>query len=445
MNETTPNPLKELLGKSWNLELLISGAAIVFAANLPDWVEDAYYFQAQYVSYEVSNPFSTLPILAYAFFKVVAWMLIGALVAHLLMRALWVAMVGLMAAYPDDIRYDHLPNINDATRRLYEKKLGPMQGFIQRLDKTCNQVLALAFLNALMSITIGIVYHGFFWASQWAKGSLNEATMDFLLTAFSVLLVGIAAVTSWFNFRSKKSDNEQHKELVAKMSWFLNSFLLNVLHKPVYYLSLTFMSNISARRYYVALTVISLIFMTSVMMVFTGKIGEIRHASLLEVRDYYSSGRPEKRLKENCYDNLRPASGVVPSVSIQSDVLDGDPFLKVFVAYPVYLDEILQLKCPLPVLPDTLKKSTERIIMDSLRIDCVRQVFKLSINDSVYQQLDWMFAEKEGRISIKGWQAYIPTTSFKPGKNMLVVQLPAQEKPDSLRVYGQAPFWFKPE
>ena len=442
-----PNLLKELLGKSWNLELLISGAAIVFAGFLPDWVERSYYLQQQYVALDGGGPFATLPLLAYAFFKVVAWLLIASFVVHLVMRAFWVGLIGLQAAYPEGIRYDHIPNVAPATRRFQEKKLGRLDDFILRLDRLCSQVLALAFLIALMGVAIGLAYNMVFWTMQAVQVFLPEKWLMILWNLIAFVFLSGAVAIVWFNFKMKKGGdlNEKYGLRMARLGWGFNTMAIPLLARPIMYLSLVFLSNVPPRRYYWTLAGLGVVVMVSVFTILTQKIGEIKQRNLLEIRGWYSAGDPARLLQSDAYDNLRsPSSGHIPPLSIQADVVEG-PFLRVFVAYPKTLDAAIGRYCTEPALPDSIGKRERVRLVDSLSLACLSSFFQLSINDSLYREPGWVFHEKDGLVSAKGLLAYLPTASFLLGKNVVEIKTHSAQKPDSLNNYASLPFWFAPK
>ena len=442
-----PNLLKELLGKSWNLELLISGAAIVFAGFLPDWVERSYYLQQQYVALDGGGPFATLPLLAYAFFKVVAWLLIASFVVHLVMRAFWVGLIGLQAAYPEGIRYDHIPNVAPATRRFQEEKLGRLDDFILRLDRLCSQVLALAFLIALMGVAIGLAYNMVFWTMQAVQVFLPEKWLMILWNLVAFVFLAGAVTIIWFNFKMKKGGdlNEKYGLRMARLGWGFNTMAIPLLARPIMYLSLVFLSNVPPRRYYWTLAGLGVVVMVSVFTILTQKIGEIKQRNLLEIRGWYSAGDPARLLQSDAYDNLRsPSSGHIPPLSIQADVVEG-PFLRVFVAYPKTLDAAIGRYCTEPALPDSIGKRERVRLVDSLSLACLSSFFQLSINDSLYREPGWVFHEKDGLVSAKGLLAYLPTASFLLGKNVVEIKTHSAQKPDSLNNYASLPFWFAPK
>jgi len=86
----------------------------------------------------------------------------------------------------------------------------------------------------------------------------------------------------------------------------------------------------------------------------------------------------------------------------------------------------------------------KRIQMDNALITCMTGFFRLTLNDSIIAQPGWMFHEHPV-VGSPGVVAYLPTANFKSGKNVLTVQIPSSVNPDSLRLYGQVPFWFGPK
>jgi hypothetical protein len=437
--------LKELLSKSWNLEMLISGAAIVFVTALPEQVEDMYFLQEQSLGFNFENSLAALPLLAYAFLKVISWLILGALVTHLVMRAFWVALIGLLAAFPEGIQFDKLPNMGAASRNLYREKLGNLDQYVVRLDRYCSQVLAFAFLQAMMGIGIGIAYNVMFWTSQWLKSVVQGDILNTSIGIFGFTIAGLSVVFSVLNARMKKNEalNERYGPMVARTTWYMSSAILGFLMRPVSYISMVFMSNIPPRRFYTSYTVISVAMMVGVFVVFSNKIGQTRQISLLEPRNFYSQGSNSNSLKAAHYDNLRTDKDYIPPVSIPADIIEDEAFLRVFVAYPMSLDATLSQHCTVPQMPDDWRKSRKSYVRDSTSLACLQTVIRLSVNDSTYVNPKWLFHEKSGRMTAKGLLTYVPTAAFESGYNLLKIQIPSETNRDSLIVYGQVPFWVK--
>lgn len=160
-------------------------------------------------------------------------------------------------------------------------------------------------------------------------------------------------------------------------------------------------------------------------------------------RDFYAKGRGLHTLTGGVYDNMRSPEERLPPISIPSETVEG-PFLRVFIDYPKLLDAALSKRCITPVLPDSLPKHIRRDRLDSVHIACITDFFRLTVNDSLIVQPGWMFHEHPV-VGSPGVVAYLPSTNFKMGKNVLTVLVPSSKNPDSLRVYGQLHFWYAPK
>lgn len=433
--------LKELTGKSWNLELIISGASIVLTTYLPNLIEQQFYYFHYNLSTHWGDSNAYLPVLAYAFFKTVAWLLIGMFVAHLVTRAFWVALVGLQAAYPAGIQYDKIPNMPDSVRRHQEKSYGTLEDYIIRLDRFCNQILAFAFLVFLMGALIGMLYYVFFYMAQVARGFIPVSWYEPISLAVSIFVIVLALL---FVAVLRLVKNPALDERYGKYAIFIYQMIQNgvvpFLRRPIQFLTLTFTTNMPKGRYYVKMTLLSVAIMSAVGLVFIRKMGELRGIHLLEFHRFYSAGAPQAEVVAGRYDNLRLHDENIPLVSLPSDVIE-EPFLKVYVVYPKMLDERISKVCTPLSLPQEIPRAIRHERYDSTNMACLTGFFRLYLNDSLYAHPDWVYHQKPGMLSY-GLLAYLPTAGLKDGKNMLTVLIPSVDKPDSLEVYGKMPFWF---
>lgn len=97
--DNRPEWLRALTEKSWNLELVISGAAIFLANYLPAAADDMLRYYLENLVMDEDFKKISLPLLVYSFMKVVAWLLILTFVVHFVMRAFWAGVVGLHTVY----------------------------------------------------------------------------------------------------------------------------------------------------------------------------------------------------------------------------------------------------------------------------------------------------------------------------------------------------------
>jgi hypothetical protein len=219
--------------------------------------------------------------------------------------------------------------------------------------------------------------------------------------------------------------------------------VMPLVYTPMNYINMTFTSQIPKKRLIITLVIGSIIVMAGVLLNLTSTLLHLSGRTEFTTRDFFAKDRNRHTFTGGLYDNMRSPEQRLPPVSIPSEIIEA-PFLRVFVDYPKLLDAALTQRCITPSLPDSLPKQIRRIQLDSIHIACMTDFFRLSVNDSLIATPGWMFHEHP-LVGSLGVVAYLPSTHFKTGKNMLTVQVPSSKNPDSLRVYGQVPFWYAPK
>ncbi|MCP9769972.1 hypothetical protein EGI22_18870 [Lacihabitans sp. LS3-19] len=435
------NWIQELSNQSWNLELVVSGAAIFSTSFLPELTDSA--IASYYQNYQISSDLysQVLPTLAYSFGKASAYLLISSFIVHFIFRAFWIALVGLRAAFPQGINFDNLPNTTKEMAEMYKEKFDSLDGFIVRLDKLCSQIFSIAFVLVLFSIMMALLYILGFVATIGFKTylpSLYEITKPVFLGLLGVLwlfsmLIMAAGYTE--KYREHPIIRKLYKATVEK-----STFLYMGMYKPIQYINFTFGSNMPHKKYFKSVMVIGFIFFTLSIGIYTTKLFEHAGISMMESRNFFSSGSPEYQINSSFYDNQRAENDEMPEASIQSDVIQ-EPFLKLFINYSKVLDEDLSKICKEPVLADSLKNSQKRPIKDKARLECLGEYFQISLNDSTMNSNEFFF-EKTDRA--KGIKIYLNTEKCKIGRNTLYIKT---LEIDSLpkKVWGDyvaIPFWY---
>lgn len=445
-NDQRPEWLRQLSEKSWNLELIISGAAIFLAIGLPNAVDRMLHFYFENLVTDDNLGKISLPLLAYSFAKVVAWLLIITFLAHFVMRAFWAGLVGLHAVYPQGIRYQHLPGQTELSRQQAEKKFGLLSDYILRLDRLCNQIFSFAFLIALFSLGIGMSYLMIFFIITMVPLLLGPEKGK-IVSVFLLLLVVVVAILpalAQTMMRSKKlAERPWAQRFMHWSMWYAPAIIIPVVYRPASYLNLTFSSNVTKKRLYTVMVATMLVALGGVLLIFVHTIKELSGRTGFSTQIYFARKSGPYTLMAPHYDNLRPEGAFLPPVSIPADVLDA-PFLRVFVSYPKSLDGALAQHCVVPALPDSLSRNRRLSLLDSLHVRCFSDFLKVSVNDSLYSGIDWVFHE-HAITGTRGLVAYLPSAKFLPGKNVLTLRVPTAEKADSLRVFDVVPFWYAPK
>lgn len=437
--------LQELAGKSWNLELIISGAAIFFTTQLPGLIDSTMNYYLHDIQPQNDSEFVMFPMLAYSFFKVVAQALTLAFVAHFILRAFWVSLVGLHAVWPHGIRFDQIPNLSGNAPKFYEEKMGQLEPLIHRIDRLANQVFSFAFLVSLMGLGIGIVYLIFFSIILLFEQFLGKDSMPLFRQVLLFVFLAVSLSILMLNFLVRKNEwfKERFEDRVGMIGWHFGNILMPVFYRPLSYLTFAFASNVRRKRYYIVMALTFVLVLGGVFFTLVSKMENFRSRHILTVREMFGKGSSRSEIFENQYDNLRPEGEQLPPVCLPSEVIS-ENHLPVFISFPRWLDNRVASFCPLPEPPSRLSKPEKRNFSDSLRLDCHRDFFKIWVNDSLVEQPEFVFQIKSGT---KGLATFLPTNRFfKAGKkNILTVKIPNDAKRDSLEKYGEAIFWFFPD
>ena len=440
MEDIRPDWLKSLAEKTWNLELIISGAATYLASYLPEITDNAfYYFLDNFVRSTDHRNFS-MAFLAYSFMKMIAYLLPVTFVVHFAMRAFWASLVGVHTVFPLGIQYDKIPGQKAFAKNVYEKHYGTLANYILRLDRLCNQVFGFAFTIVFFGIGLSVIYFLTFVFTAVVK-PLFPRYYDIVTTILLVVVAGSTLLTQLTLNKIKEEDYPRLYPFLAKFILFVPQLLFPFIYAPLNYLNMVFSSNVNKFRYYAVLFFVGI-------LIFVGVIGILINVRMsVDKRDldlipqqFWGKNENRYNARSHSYEDQLPEKTRPNSVMLPSEMATGS-LLKVFVTYPKSLDEVLGKYCSLPTLSDSMPKMRRRIVLDSLRSDCFSKMLYVSVNDSVYQSHEWVF-QRHTATGVLGVMTYLPTSHFKTGKNVLTIQLPTLSRKDSMQTYGEVPFWF---
>ncbi len=144
---------------TWEVELLISGVAVFAMLQLPGLLDDAIFM----VRPRFADWSGILDIL-YIYSKSAAVMLAATFVVHLILRARWIALVGMHSIYPDGIAWDKL-RLGPYTRQVEERRLGGIADAIERADNRATTVFAIGVSLALMLVMLTLAVAADFGAA----------------------------------------------------------------------------------------------------------------------------------------------------------------------------------------------------------------------------------------------------------------------------------------
>lgn len=175
------------------LELLISGLCLFGLLTLPSWLVDVYAeYYARLPVLLLAATATAVPILT-----AIATALAACLILHLVVRAYWVGLIGLRAAFAGGIDWDS-PSIGPVQRERLSRRLPDLDVAIARADRWASMVFAVFVLAALVLACMGFWSTLIFVAGAWfgaAEGNTNRWINQGIEVFMTVVVV--APVLLW--------------------------------------------------------------------------------------------------------------------------------------------------------------------------------------------------------------------------------------------------------
>lgn len=436
--------LSELTNQSWNLELLISGAALFASSNLPDLLDSALTYYRYNLMTDMDYVHDVVPAQVIGLVKGVSYFLFGAFLVHFVMRAFWVGLLGLLAVYPSGIRYDQIYSLSQYARQRFAREMGSLPSYIIRLDQRCNVIFALAFSLVLLLLSVAAIY---------GLSILIETVLQLLLPdhlyrtvrdavgwLFGISIIGIGISVSILNL-PRYRDNPRLAPIGFRLSQTM-SWLSLGLYRPMLYIAYTFYSQIPKQVlkwrlvwFFTIMGLVELVFM-SVQLLQTKGASE-----LIGTRSFISFRDPERIADANTFDNLRTAGQLIDNASIQADIIR-EPYIRLFVSYPKVLDAELKKRFKKPVWPDSISRKERREKQAAWYLQTFEAYFGVYLNDSLCRSPGFLFTRRSD-TGQPGLTTVLMTDNLKTGRNTLTITVPdSVNKPIP---YYQIPFWYVPE
>lgn len=439
-----PAQLTELTNQSWNLELLISGAALFATLNLPDLLDSALTYYRYNLMTDTDYVHEVVPAQVIGLVKGVSYFLFGAFLAHFVMRAFWVGLLGLLAVYPTGIRYDQIHNLSQYARQRFAREMGSLPSYIIRLDQRCNVIFALSFSLVLLLLSVAAIYGLFVLVETVLQlllpDHLYQIVREGVSWLFGIGFFGLGLTISILNL-PRFRDNPRVAPIVFRLSQIM-SWLSLGLYRPMLYIAYTFYSQIPRQVlkwrlvwFFAIMGVTELLFM-SVQLLQTMGASEV-----IGTRSFITMRVPTRVADANAFDNLRTADQLIDNASIQADVIR-EPYVRLFVSYPKVLDAELAKRFKKPVWPDSLSRKERREKLAAWYLQTFEAYFGVYINDSLYHSPGFLFTQRSDNGQ-PGLTTVLMTNNLKSGRNTLKITVP--DSADKPKPYCQIPFWYVPE
>lgn len=418
--------------ESWQLELIISGFAIYGLFAVIEPIELAG-LQAQ----NDNNVFSTL---LFQGLKVSWYIITINLIAHVILRGLWIGAIGLRYV-SGEIEYDKLNYSPKFTRHLY-RRVGSFDNYVATLEKYCSIIFAVTFLLVFYLLGLLVLVFCFtvlgLWIDRedtpdWVRGGVAIPAIVFL--AVGMVLTFIDFVTQGWLKRKKWTTRFYYP-----FYWVFKYLTLSFLYRPMVY---NFLDTRFGKR-----------LMWLVVPLYLG-------LTILADTDFSTSNYLSEEMTSNSYtankanylEDLDQDTPFVDRASVPSKVIT-DRFLNVFVVYGSSVeDDVFYFNKDLKPKDD--RRGIYTTFSDG-RLDWVtrnnktedylktlEEMYTLSVDSLDFKPV---FVLAQNRRKQIGFETFLPLDSVSPGKHVLAVRRNDHEQ-DSVytRTVIRIPFWYYPE
>lgn len=425
--------------RTWELELLISGAVVFALLQLPSSL-DRWYIQA---STETAGTTYQVVFLVYYYSKLICYTLIGTFVVHLAARAYWVGLLGLDTVFPHGVRWDQLTH-GPITTQVHRERQPSIEILIRRVDRLCGVIFSFAFTIVFLFLfsIISFVVLGSIGLAISILFFDGERYGQIVRILF-VLLIGPAVVLPILDrlLEGRIDPASRPGRLMYHGIAILYSLLLSVTYTPVYNV---IASNLKKNRMHTAF----FLAFGAVLAIFTVKDVFVRQRVLeLSGYGYLPDAGRERLIDYRHYADARPEEddvGLEPSV--QSQVIR-DPFVRLFIPYsPRYDTDAAERECPgvrplggtgirwvgpNPPLPDSGDVAAV--------LTCLERLHPVFLDGNPMDLSFSFYTEPE--TDRRGIVSFIPTAGLSDGEHRLVVLPVQRDDPDHPRIPWEIPFW----
>lgn len=431
-NKKFKNWLDILQQESWQLELIISGFAIYGLFMVVEPIDLA--------SLSAENDNNLYKTFLYQGLKVSWYIITVNLIAHVILRGLWIAAIGLRYV-SGEIDYDKLNYSEKFTRHL-KKTVGSFDNYVATLEKYCSIIFAVTFLLVfyllgLLLITFCFVLIGLWFdkedVANWPRTWLAPPLIIFL--SLGLLLTFIDFVTQGWLKRKKWTTR-----IYYPFYWVFKYLTLSVLYRPMVYNLLD--TRFGKRLIWVVIPLyLGLTFLAS-----TG-------FSTSNYLDKEMNSNSYTAVKGNYIDMMNEDVAFIDRASIPSKVIT-KPFLNVFVVYGSSVeDDVFFFNKDLKPEEDkrgiysatgdgTLEWSDRQAGLKQY-LETLEEMYTLTI-DSLDFKPDFVYALNDQEQL--GYETVLDLDSVTRGKHVLKIRR-KDHRGDSvyIRTIINIPFWFFPE
>jgi len=399
---------------TWEVELLISGVAVFAMLQLPGWLDDRMFA----LEPRMGADWRMVLLLAYLYAKSAAIVLAVTFAVHLLLRAQWIALVGMDSVYPQGVQLDRM-RMGPIQRALEEARPDRTKEAIEQADNRASVVFAIGVSIAFIIAFVCVLFCGalllvtlFSQAIGWHADPIDVMMWIFALVMVPSIIAGLADRALAGRLQPGQP---AHRVLVAILDFYTRIGLGRRNNRIVALLT----SNGGERRTMAAVVGIMVLALLGVAAGHAAMRGQIRIGSYAQL-----PGAEALRVDPAHYDDQRDPgrNDVLPY--LQSMVVLG-PYLKLVVPHEPRRDEPAMRRACADA-EDMAPKAR-----DEARLGCLSKLRSVTLNGTLLKDLQYEISS-DPRTDRPALLAMIDVRGLAPGRHELRVDRPAyaDSKPD---------------
>ena len=404
--ERDPDQLPKHTTPTWEVELLISGVAVFAMLQLPGWLDGQLFALMPRLDGDLAGMVQSL----YMYLKSASLILAVTFALHLLLRAHWIALVGMHSVYPDGVQWTRL-RMGPVQRELEQRRFGTAAESIDRADNRATVVFAIGVMLASRLLLIAVVVAVLFALLLAGTALLGlRVNLSLLFSACVASVVMLMLAARWIDRAvgdRLRPDGVPRRMLAAILRWLGRA---GIGRRSEAMALLT--SHGSERLVSVLIVITITVVFAAVAFGFSAIKTPTRAGSYAL---FPADAADTRSLRNAYYDDQRDPLHDPPTPFVQSAVVDG-PYLRLTVPYqPQHDAAAVQRRCA-----GALAQPAGHARDDAL-LECLGQLHAVSLDGKPLATLHYD-AGSDPRTERPALQAMIDVRSLENGRHLLRVE-----------------------
>jgi len=396
--------LERLRDRTDELELIISGLTIFALFSVPGWLFDkmADIYTHLSTSLAIAGNIGTTVIAG------TSYGLAACFVVHLMARAYWVGLIGLRTVFPEGINWQNMPGLGPLTRQYYRDTLPDLDTVIRNTDRLASSLFAVISMLTLSVLWFGTILVVVLVVSGGvgARFGLTNAGMLIGTMGLLVLFLGVPLLVYLLDTQiasrvARLRDSRVYRALVRSLRSAAGLAYPQRLVLPV---KLTLQSNTRPVVFFLVL-ILSVIFIVALG---STRASAWRTFTLSGEFTYLDAQQVQAGLRSTYYEDMSSPHDRLRGWPRIDSFYQSGSFVRLFLPYQPLRDNLV-----LDQLCGSAEQATDRI-------DCLRQLWRVSIDGSPVSIATFVPAERED-LRMRGLMGLVPLTGLEPGLRQLRV------------------------